>query len=210
MVDYLLSKKLLVLRPIIDRNFVPGIPNIKVVSVDDSYDMVSIGYTTVPEINYGFGLSIGWKGLDASVFVSGGDHVTRFIGGYNLYGGAATNVLVQGQVFADVVEKSWSVTGTPDAEYPRFSVETPANNQVRSTFWQKDMSFLRFKNAELGYTLPKNLPKKIGISTLRIYLQGVNLLTFSGFKLWDPELESSYGNVYPLTRNVSLGLNLNF
>ncbi|MBR4809907.1 MAG: TonB-dependent receptor [Bacteroidales bacterium] len=176
----------------------------------DSYDMVAIGYTTVPEINYGFGVSLGWKGFDASVFFSGVSHVTRFIGGYNLYGGAATNVLVQGQVFADVIENSWSVTGDPNAPYPRFSVETPANNQVRSTYWQKDMSFLRFKNAELGYTLPKNFTKKIGISTLRIYLQGVNLLTFSDFKLWDPELESSYGNVYPLTRNVSLGLNLNF
>ena len=176
----------------------------------DSYDQVAIGYTTVPEINYGFGLSLGWKGIDASVFFSGVDHVTRFIGGYNLYGGAATNVLVQGQVFADVIEKSWSVTGDPNAEYPRFSVETPANNQVRSTYWQKDMSFLRLKNAELGYTLPKTLTKKVGISALRIYLQGVNLLTFSKFKLWDPELESSYGNVYPLTRNVSLGLNLNF
>ena len=49
-----------------------------------------------------------------------------------------------------------------------------------------------------------------GMSTVRIYLQGVNLLTFSPFQLWDPELSSSYGNVYPLTRNVSLGLNLNF
>ena len=176
----------------------------------DSYDMVAIGYTTVPEINYGFGVSLGWKGFDASVFFSGVDHVTRFIGGYNLYGGAATNVLVQGQVFADVVEKSWSVTQDPNAVYPRFSVETPANNQVRSTYWQKDMSFLRFKNAELGYTLPKQITKKAGISALRIYLQGVNLLTFSDFKLWDPELESSYGNVYPLTRNISLGLNLNF
>ena len=176
----------------------------------DSYDMVAIGYTTVPEINYGFGISMGWKGFDASVFFSGVAHVTRFIGGYNLYGGAATNVLVQGQVFADVINNSWSVTGDPNAPYPRFSVETPANNQVRSTYWQKDMSFLRFKNAELGYTLPKNLTKKAGISTLRVYLQGVNLLTFSDFKLWDPELESSYGNVYPLTRNVSLGINLNF
>ncbi len=173
-------------------------------------DMVSIGYTTIPEINYGFGLSLSWKGIDASVFFSGMAHVTRFIGGYNLYGGAATNVLIQGQIFADVAEKSWTVSHDPHAEYPRFSVETPANNQVRSSFWQKDMSFLRLKNAELGYTLPKNWTKKAGLSTVRVYLQGVNLLTFSRFKLWDPELESSYGNVYPLTRNVSLGINLNF
>ena len=173
-------------------------------------DMVAIGYTTIPEINYGFGLSLSWKGIDASVFFSGMANVTRFIGGYNLYGGAATNVLIQGQIFADVAEKSWTVTHDPHAEYPRFSVETPANNQIRSTYWQKDMGFLRLKNAELGYTFPKKWTKKAGISTARIYLQGVNLLTFSKFKLWDPELESSYGNVYPLTRNVSIGLNLNF
>ncbi len=176
----------------------------------DAYDVVPIGYTSVPEINYGFGISLGWKGIDASVFFSGMSHVTRIIGGYNLYGGAATNVKVQGQIFADVAEKSWSVTHQPDAEYPRFATETPANNLRASTFWQKDMSFLRLKNAELGYTLPKKVSERIGMSTIRIYLQGVNLLTFSGFKLWDPELSSSYGNVYPLTRNVSLGLNLNF
>ena len=176
----------------------------------DAYDVVPIGYTSVPEINYGFGISLSWKGVDASVFFSGMAHVTRIIGGYNLYGGAATNVLVQGQIFADVAEKSWSVTGDPNAEYPRFSTETPANNLRASTYWQKDMSFLRLKNAELGYTLPKKWTRKVKMSTVRIYLQGVNLVTFSKFKLWDPELSSSYGNVYPLTRNVSLGLNINF
>ncbi|MBR1575105.1 MAG: TonB-dependent receptor [Bacteroidales bacterium] len=179
-------------------------------SIVNDFDKVAIGYTTIPEINYGFGLSLGWKGIDASVFFSGMSHVTRIIGGYNLYGGAATNVLIQGQIFADVAEKSWSVTHDPQAEYPRFSVETPANNQIASTYWQKNMSFLRLKNAELGYTFPKKWTGKAGISTARIYLQGVNLLTFSRFKLWDPELESAYGNVYPLTRNISLGLNLNF
>ena len=178
--------------------------------VVNDYDIVPIGYTNVPEINYGFGFSVSWKGIDASVFFSGMDHVTRIIGGKNLYGGAATNVKVQGQIFADVAEKSWSVNPSPDAEYPRFATEVPKNNQQPSTFWQKDMSFLRLKNAELGYTLPKKWTKKAGISTARIYLQGVNLVTFSKFKLWDPELSSTYGNVYPLTRNVSLGVNLNF
>ena len=176
----------------------------------DAYDVVPIGYTSIPEINYGFGLSLSWKGIDASVFFSGMDHVSRIIGGYNLYGGAASNVKVQGQIFADVAEKSWSVTHSPDAEYPRFSTETAANNLRASTFWLKDMSFLRLKNAELGYTFPKKWTQKIKMSALRIYVQGVNLATFSKFKLWDPELESSYGNVYPLTRNVSFGLNINF
>ena len=176
----------------------------------DAYDVVPIGYTSIPEINYGFGLSLSWKGIDASVFFSGMAHVTRIIGGYNLYGGAASNVKVQGQIFADVAEKSWSVNPSPDAEYPRFSTETASNNLRASTFWQKDMSFLRLKNAEIGYTFPKKWTSKIKMSALRIYVQGVNLATFSRFKLWDPELESTYGNVYPLTRNVSFGLNINF
>ena len=176
----------------------------------DADDYVPIGYSVMPEINYGFGLSLNYKGWDASVFFSGVGHVTRIIGGNNLYGGAASNALVQGQVFADVTEKSWSVTHSADAEYPRFSLAVPANNIVPSTYWQKDMSFLRLKNAEIGYTLPKKWIQKIGMSSMRVYAQGANLLTFSKFKLWDPELNSSYGNVYPLTRNVSIGLNINF
>ena len=72
------------------------------------------------------------------------------------------------------------------------------------------MSFLRLKNAEIGYTLPKDLYTQWGISTIRLYMQGVNLLTFSKFKLWDPELASDYGNVYPQMRTVTFGLNINF
>ena len=176
----------------------------------DAQDYVAIGYTTMPEINYGFGLSLNYKGFDASVFFSGVANVTRIIGGNNLYGGAASNALVQGQIFADVTQNSWSVTHRSDAEYPRFALAVPSNNQVPSTYWQKDMSFLRLKNAEIGYTIPKKALKQLNLSAVRVFVQGVNLLTFSKFKLWDPELSSSYGNVYPLTRNVSMGFNINF
>ena len=176
----------------------------------NSDDYVPIGYGVIPEINYGFGFSLGYKGFDASIFFNGVGNVTRIIGGNNLYGGAASNALVQGQVFADVTKRSWSVTHTADAEYPRFALASPANNLVPSTFWQKDMSFLRLKNAEIGYSFPKKLTKQMHLSALRVYIQGANLLLFSKFKLWDPELSSSYGNVYPMTRNVSMGVNVNF
>ena len=179
--------------------------------VVDTYDVVPIGYTTIPEINYGFGVSLGWKGLDASVFFSGVAHVTRIIGGTNLYGGAASNIRTQGQVFEDVALNHWTASNPdPDAPYPRLTISKAENNSQASTYWQRDMSFLRLKNAEIGYTLPKKWTSRIGIQTLRVYVQGVNLLTFSKFKLWDPELTSSYGNVYPATKNVSFGLNLNF
>ena len=178
--------------------------------VVNTFDKVAIGYTLVPEINYGFGASLKWKGIDVSVFFSGVGHVTRIIGGYNLYGGAS-NYIRQGQIFADVAENRWSLANPdPNAKYPRMSTTRMENNLQKSTYWQRDMSFLRLKNAEIGYTLPKAWTKKAGLSTVRFYLQGVNLLTFSDFDLWDPELEADYGNQYPTVRTVTLGVNLNF
>jgi len=178
--------------------------------VVDTYDKVAIGYTVVPEINYGFGVSLGWKGFDTSVFFSGVGHVTRIITGNNLFG-ATADIKYEGQLFADVARNRWTPQN-PDtnAPYPRLSLENVTNNQQASTYWQKDMSFMRLKNAEIGYTLPKNLTKKAGLSTARIYLQGVNLLTFSKFKLWDPELATANGSAYPNIKSYSIGLNLNF
>ncbi|MBQ2873890.1 MAG: TonB-dependent receptor, partial [Bacteroidales bacterium] len=85
----------------------------------DQYDKVAIGYTTIPEINYGFGLSIGYKGFDASVFFNGVDHVSRQIGGSNLYG-ASSSPQLTGQVFKDVAKNHWTVENqNTNAPYPR-------------------------------------------------------------------------------------------
>ena len=176
----------------------------------DQYDKVAIGYTTIPEINYGFGLSIGYKGFDASVFFNGVSNVTRQIGGTNLYG-ASSSPQLTGQVFKDVAKNHWTVDNpNPNAPYPRLGTTRSNNNTQTSDYWTRDMSFLRLKNAEIGYTFPKKLTKKAGIQALRLYVSGTNLITFSEFKLWDPELDTAYGTRYPITRNVSLGLNLNF
>lgn len=72
------------------------------------------------------------------------------------------------------------------------------------------MSFLRLGNAEIGYTLPSRLSKKIGLSAIRFYIQGKNLATFSEFDLWDPELNADYGNQYPAMRTYTLGVNVKF
>ena len=176
----------------------------------DQYDKVAIGYTTIPEINYGFGLSIGYKGFDASVFFNGVDHVSRQIGGSNLYG-ASSSPQLTGQVFKDVAKNHWTVENqNTNAPYPRLGTTRSNNNVQTSDYWTRDMSFLRLKNAEIGYTFPKKWTKKAGIQALRFYVSGTNLLTFSDFKLWDPELDTAYGTKYPITRNVSLGLNINF
>ncbi len=176
----------------------------------NTYDKVAIGYTTVPEINYGFGFSLGWKGFDLSAFFAGVGHVTRLISGQCLFG-ASSNIMRMGQIYADIAEKRWTLENqNPHAPYPRLSLNKVENNQQPSTYWQHDMSFLRLKNAEIGYTLPRSLTKKWGLSTIRFYVQGVNLLTFSDFELWDPEVDASFGNVYPTVRTVTLGVNVNF
>ena len=179
--------------------------------VVDEYDIVPIGYTTLPEITYGFGAGLNWKGFDLSFFFNGVGHVTRIISGSQFWGGSSTTAKEAGQIYMDVARRHWSPENPdPNAAYPRLSLSKATNNEQASTFWQRDMSFLRLKNVEFGYTLPKRLTQKAFMSGVRFYVQGVNLLTFSSFKLWDPELDANYGNVYPMTRNITVGVNVNF
>lgn len=178
--------------------------------VVNTFDKVAIGYTLVPEINYGFGASLKWKGIDVSVFFSGVGHVTRIIQGQNLFGASST-ILRMGQIFEDVAKNRWTLDNqNPNAPYPRLSLNKVDNNQQLSTYWQRDMSFMRLKDAEIGYTLPESMTKKWGLSKIRFYIQGKNLVTFSDFKLWDPEVNANYGNVYPLIRTFAIGANVNF
>lgn len=178
--------------------------------VIDAYDRVAIGYSDIPEISYGFGVSAQWKGLDVSVFFQGVGHITRILSSPSFYG-QSENLWTKGQIYSEVADNRWTIDNPdPHAMFPRLALTKVANNQEASTFWQRDCSFLRLKNAEIGYTFPKKWFAKAGISNVRVYLTGNNLLTFSKFKLWDPELESSSGAKYPQMRSGAVGLNVNF
>ena len=83
------------------------------------------------------------------------------------------------------------------------------NNYKKSTFWLRDGSYLRLKTLEVGYTLPKSIVNKIKFNNIRVFFIGTNLLTFAKFKEWDPELGSSTGAEYPLSRVMTLGLTVN-
>jgi len=97
-----------------------------------------------------------------------------------------------------------------DVFYPRLSDYQSANNNLASTWWLRDMSFVRLRNVEVGYSLPLQLLNHLSIRNFRIFLRGNNLLTISDFKLWDPELGSNNGMRYPIMKSVSMGLELNF
>lgn len=81
---------------------------------------------------------------------------------------------------------------------------------MASTWWLRDMSFLRLRNVELGFNMPSNWINPIQIKNLRIFLRGNNLLTISDFKLWDPELGVNNGMRYPIMKSLSIGMELNF
>jgi TonB-linked SusC/RagA family outer membrane protein len=177
--------------------------------VVDRLDRVAMGRTHVPELNFGFGASSQYKQFDFSFFFSGVSMVTGFIDGSPI-NGFEQNIAMAG-VFEDVARNRWTEENpNPNATYPRMAIAVSQNNKQLGSHKLRDMGFVRLKNMELGYTVPKNLTAKFRMNSCRIYLQGFNLLTFAPFKLWDPEIGNSQGAVYPNMRTLNLGINLTF
>ena len=176
--------------------------------VIDGNDEVPIGATTKPNLIYGFGLSAQWKGFDFNLHFQGAGKSS-----FALYGSVAYPLSqgYWGNILSDVDGNYWSL-GTnenPNAKYPRLSFGGNGNNFRSSTYWMRDGSYLRLKNLELGYTLPTRWMNRIYLNKVRIYFMGTNLLTFSKFDLWDPEMGSGTGEKYPLSRTYTLGLTVN-
>lgn len=175
--------------------------------VIDSYDVKPIGYPDIPEIVYGFGFSLQWKALDFSAFFQGVAHVSFSTRTNQTQAFIARNVKEAG-VFTDLYNNYWTPEN-PGAKYPRLTIGTNDNNNQTSTFWMVNGRYMRLKNLEIGYTLPKRIASKLAMQNLRIYLSGVNLLTFSPFKLWDPDMQTGATN-YPNNRIVNIGLTVGF
>ena len=181
-------------------------------------DKVPIGYPTTPEINYGFGLSVGYKGLDASFFFQGSGRqsfwldlkkITPFLDGDAGENGE-DGLLGQNAVLDVIANSYWSENNrNPYAFWPRLANQSVENNNQTSTWFMQDATFLRLKSVEIGYTVPKNLVKKFKVQNLRFYVSGTNLLCWSKFKLWDPEMAGN-GLGYPVQRVINVGLNLGF
>ena len=177
-------------------------------------DRVAIGATTKPNLIYGMGISAQWKGLDVNLHFQGAGKSTFFIDGPSVY---AFSSGTWGNILSDLVETRWidssisnnPATENPNASYPRLSYGGSGNNFRQSTYWLRNGSYLRLKTLEIGYSLPKSMVNKIHFNSMRLFFIGTNLLTFSSFKLWDPELGSSNGEKYPLAKMFTLGLSVN-
>ena len=187
----------------------------------DNNDQVAIGATATPSLIYGFGASVQWKNFDVNLHFQGSGKSTVMLSGKTVWAFSEDRY---GQILSDLVDGRYVDAETaaqlgipanenPNASYPRLvHLEGGAthNNYRPSSFWMRDCSYLRLKNLELGYNLPQSILNTLHLEQFRIYLQGTNLLTFSNFKLWDPEMGSSNGEAYPLPKTVTLGLQVNF
>lgn len=177
--------------------------------VINASDRKPMGYTSVPEIVYGFGASVGWKGFDLSVFFQGVGNI-RFSVLSSLTCPFIKTAMSASNILTDVVDNYWTPE-RPYASYPRLTRGAVTNNNQTSTFWLRDGKYLRLKNAEFGYSLPTKVTRKMKLSNLRFYLSGDNLLCFSPFKLWDPDQNVNDGATqYPTNRTISLGVNVSF
>lgn len=169
-------------------------------------DMVPMGYPHSPEIVFGFGFSGGWKGIDLSAFFQGVARTSLFIDAY------ATSPFVNQQnallkVYAD---NHWSEDNRDVyAVWPRLSETRIDNNLQASNWFLRDASFLRLKSVEVGYSLPSKIISKAYLEKCRLYVNGNNLLTFSKFKLWDPEMGGN-GLSYPIQKVINFGLQISF
>ena len=175
--------------------------------VVDAHDEVAIGYSRVPEINYGFGLQINWKGLDFGAFFRGQAHVSYSLGGSFF---PFANGVGKGNLFAKAMDRWSEENPNPNAFYPRLSASASANNQKASTRTIYDGSLLRLSDLEVGYTFRGKHLKSWGCQSLRVYFVGSNLLLFSPWDMWDPESGSTNGSNYPLARKFNLGVRISF
>lgn len=162
----------------------------------DDRTMIS-KYGSTPRLQYGFGATINWKKWDFGFFFTGSGRRTISIAGsvdpFQEQRTPQNTLTWVGENYFD------PEIGNFDAAYPRLgiSVQSLENNQVNSTYWLRNGWFMRMKNIELGWSFPLG----------RVYIDGNNLLNFSSFKLWDPELYGFWA--YPIQKSVLVGVQFN-
>ncbi|HSC38120.1 MAG TPA: hypothetical protein VLD19_09625, partial [Chitinophagaceae bacterium] len=189
-----------------------------------SLDQVPIGYPTNPEIVYGFGVSVKYKGFDMSGFFQGSARSSFWIdveatspfipylydketfGPLNSNATFATGTQLQNQLLKAYADNHWSEENRNlYALWPRLDNQLNGNNNQKSTWFMRNGDFLRLKQVEIGYSLPRRLAQRMHLETLRLYSNATNLLTFSKFNLWDVEMGGN-GLGYPIQKVINFGL----
>lgn len=179
----------------------------------DTYDRVQdVGQPSVPEIVYGFGFNAEYKGIYAGIFFQGVGNTSTVLGsnaGQLIF--PFTWGVEESSLRKEVLDR-WSESNPSDnVMFPRLRSNTHAHNIAGSTWWQRNASFLRLKNIEIGYNFNEKTLRRTPFNALRIYLMGNNLVVWDHIKMWDPEISNKNEGVnYPLSRTFTLGLEVSF
>lgn len=178
----------------------------------DAYDQTYISRGDVPTTVYGFGFTVGWKDLSVGMMFQGVAGAERVLNGssVNPFNGGGGS----GNLYSNIGDRWTEENPDQNAFYPRLSYgsETTSNinNFQKSTWWMRNMNFLRLKTLQISYNLPKPWVNKVHLKNAAVYVMGTNLFTLSRFKLWDPELNTDNGASYPNTTSYSVGINFTF
>lgn len=178
----------------------------------DAYDQTYISRGDVPTTVYGFGFTVGWKDLSVGMMFQGVAGAERVLNGssINPFNGGGGS----GNLYSNIDDRWTEENPDQNAFYPRLSYGSETTNSInnfqKSTWWVRNMNFLRLKTLQLSYNLPKPWVNKVHLKNAAVYVMGTNLFTLSRFKLWDPELNTDNGASYPNTTSYSVGINFTF
>ncbi|WP_036674214.1 SusC/RagA family TonB-linked outer membrane protein [Pedobacter heparinus] len=190
----------------------PRVGDVKYKDIDgdgliDANDRIPIGYARLPQMTFGFGGTVAYKGFDASVYFTGAAQTSLMLSGTSMwpfFDGAGVN-----NVLTEYYDNRWTPENRNNALYPAIDEGNNPNNFVNSTLYMRNGDYLRLRNAEIGYSLPKRFNNKIGVSNMRLFINAVNLYTWDHIKIIDPESNDGTGG-YPLQRSFNAGLQIDF
>jgi hypothetical protein len=177
-----------------------GTPDGKITDLD----AVRLDKTRDPRFTGGININLAYKNFDLSVLFQGA------MGGLQILNFNETGEF--GNWLDYSYKNRWSVEN-PSSVDPRLVSRTNTyyTNQFRNkTYWLRKNDYIRFKNFEFGYTLGPNVGRRIGISRLRVYVSGLNLLTWDELGIWDPEATAENGYAYPNSRIINTGVRVTF
>jgi TonB-linked SusC/RagA family outer membrane protein len=176
--------------------------------VIDDFDKVAIGYARTPELMYGFGGTVAYKGFDMTLNFTGAARTSTFLDVEGMW--PFQLEYPNYNVMREYYDNRWiDGVDNSDAKYPAVINGNNPNNYRTSTLYLKDASYLRLKVAEIGYNFKKSVTQSLSVEGLRLFVNGTDLLTFDKLKVIDPE--SNYGTGgYPRQSVVNFGAQINF
>lgn len=172
----------------------------------DTNDQTVIGFSNTPQITYGIIPKISYKGFDLDLLFSGAGRT-----GLGLFGSIVYPFESSASATKLQFQDHWTPTNQ-DARYPRLTGSPTTNNTQASDWWLRNNSYIRLKQAEIGYRLPENLIKRVKMSSARVYVSGQNLFTFTPKmkEVIDPEASTGNAQYYFQQQVITFGTNLTF